>query len=448
MLSELFTKEGIYMSFQVPKGTRDLLKEEALTFDVLENYMKAKALSYGYQLVRVPIFEHTDLFVRGVGETSDIVTKEMYTFLDKGQRSITLRPEFTAGVLRAAVNAKLDARDDLPIKLAYVGPVFRYERPQLGRYRQFNQFGVEQIGTSHYYQEVETVLLGYEILRNIGFKDLKVVINNLGDENVRNTYRQALVDYFKPHIHNMCHDCQLRYTNNPLRILDCKVEDDRKIIKKAPNIQVFWTEEVHEYMDKVTSRLKNNQVSYELQPNLVRGLDYYSNLVFEYYYTGEGGEAFGAIGAGGHYDKLFHQLGGSSLPGIGFSLGVDRLIKLLIEKNLLPEFDEPLRLIFLPLNNQAQDICCSLLEEVRAGIPFSLLESDIILANKSLAAMFKIAERKKAHLGIILGEDELKRKKIIVRDLASKEQQEIDIDDLVHFLTHQLGIADHDHHHE
>lgn len=271
--------------FNVVKGTHDVIKEEALKYSYIEETLTNIAVNYGYQEFRTPIIENSELFTRSVGDSSDIVRKEMYTFEDKGGRSITLRPEMTAGIVRSMVNAKLFANQDFPVKAFYCGPNFRYERPQQGRYRQFNQFGVECAGVSTVERDVETIVLGYHMLSFLRFKNLKLLINTLGDEETRENYKKALREYFGAHIEEMCNDCKERYKLNILRILDCKDPDDRPIIDKAPKITDYLSDAARERFEKIKKYLTNLEIPFEVDDELVRGLDYYTGVVFEFHYT-------------------------------------------------------------------------------------------------------------------------------------------------------------------
>ena len=280
------------------KGTHDIFLDEHNAYEMVESMMKSIAELYGYNGVRPPVLEYSQVFSRGVGESSDIVRKEMYTFPDKGGRDLTLRPEFTAGIMRLVIQNKLYATNELPLKLYYNGPVFRYERPQLGRYRQFNQFGVESIGNNSPINDVEVIVLAYTILCSLGLEGVTLKINTLGDDASRDNYRKALKEYFAAHIENMCEDCKSRYELNPLRILDCKVPEDRPIIDKAPKIGDYLSEQSKLRFEDVKDALDTLQIKYEVDDGLVRGLDYYSETVFEFHYKSKTGANYGAIGHG------------------------------------------------------------------------------------------------------------------------------------------------------
>ena len=390
--------------------------------------MKSIAEIYAYNGVRPPVIEHSPVFVRGVGEGSDIVRKEMYTFLDKGGRELTLRPEFTAGIMRLVVQNKLYATNELPLKLYYVGPVFRYERPQLGRYRQFNQFGVESIGHNSPINDVEVIVLAYTILCSLGLENVKIKINTLGDEESRNNYRNALKEYFKGHIKNMCGDCQSRFELNPLRILDCKVAEDRPIIEKAPKIGAYLSESSKQRFDEVLEALEALQIPYEIDQSLVRGLDYYSETVFEFHYKSEKGNDYGAIGAGGHYGKLMSELGGPDLPGVGFSFGIERIVSVLKDDGLLEDVASELDAYIMPLDKESMIYAEEVAVILRNSGGYKV---DLCFDNVKLGNMFKRAANKRAKYAIIIGENEVKEGTVVLKDLVKQEQITVKIEELV-----------------
>lgn len=405
------------------KGTHDVIGKEANLYSAVENLLKQIAEMFAYTEVRPPVLEHSELFVRGVGEASDVVRKEMYTFLDKGKRSLTLRPEFTAGIMRLIVQNKLLATaNELPLKYYYCGPVFRYERPQLGRYRQFNQFGVEAVGHNSPINDVEIISMAYTMLVSLGLKGVTIKVNTLGDEASRDNYRKALKEFFAPKIANMCSDCQSRYELNPLRILDCKVPEDQLIVKDAPKMSQYLSKESQERFKIVLEGLDKLEIPYEVDDTLVRGLDYYSETVFEFHYVSEKGNNYGAIGAGGHYDKLVKEIGGPDAPGIGFSFGVERLVSVISDDNLAPEGLDPYVDIYvMPMGVQNQIEALILADKARLlGYNVDMCFDDIKLGN-----MFKRAERKGAKFAVIIGDNEVKENKVIIKDLENKEQYEI-----------------------
>ena len=416
------------------KGTKDLYGEEVTNFDYIEGTMSSISSLFGFKEMRPPVLEHSEVFVRGVGEGSDVVRKEMYTFLDKGERSLTLRPEFTAGIMRLIVQNKLYATEPLPIKAFYMGPVFRYERPQLGRYRQFNQFGVECVGGNSLFHDVEVILLGYCILSTLGLENVTLKINTLGDEASRNAYRDALKAFFKDKIEGMCEDCKSRYEINPLRILDCKVPEDQKIIKDAPKMMDYLSVESKQRFDQVLEQLENLKIPFEIDENLVRGLDYYSETVFEFHYVSKKGVDYGAIGAGGHYDKLIQEFGGPELPGIGFSFGIERVASILKDDELnVPEDNVPINV--LPLKEEYNKFAVNLALTLR----LNGFGCEVNYEGGKIANMIKKSVRSGAKVVLIIGEDELEKGSIIVKNLASGEQKEVLLDELNEELDSILG---------
>lgn len=410
------------------KGTHDIFGEENNAYESVESLMKSIAEMYAYNGVRPPVLEYNSVFVRGVGEGSDIVRKEMYTFPDKGDRLLTLRPEFTAGIMRLVVQNKLYATSELPIKLYYLGPVFRYERPQLGRYRQFNQFGVESIGNNSPINDVEVIALAYTILVSLGLENVTIKINTLGDEASRENYRKALREYFKDHIENMCEDCKSRYELNPLRILDCKVPEDRPIIDKAPLIGDYLSEPSKIRFEQVQDALSTLQIPYEIDEGLVRGLDYYSETVFEFHYTSKAGVDYGAIGAGGHYGKLMLELGGPELPGVGFSFGIERIVSVLKDDGLLEDIKPSLDAYIMPLGDESLLVGEEIAVLLRNSGGYRV---DICFDKTKLGNMFKRATNKNAKFAVIIGEEEIKNDSVIVKNLATQEQLSVKIDNLI-----------------
>ena len=410
------------------KGTHDIFGDEANAYEMVESLMKSIAELYAYKEVRPPVLEYNSVFVRGVGQSSDIVRKEMYTFPDKGGRDLTLRPEFTAGIMRLVVQNKLYATNELPLKLHYLGPVFRYERPQLGRYRQFNQFGVESIGNNSPMNDVEVITLAYTILCSLGLENVKIKINTLGDELSRDNYRNALKDYFAKHIDKMCEDCKVRYEINPLRILDCKVEEDRQYIEGAPKISDYLSEDSKKRFDTILDALSELQIPYEVDDSLVRGLDYYSETVFEFHYKSSKGVDYGAVGAGGHYGKLMSELGGPELPGIGFSFGIERVVSVLNDDGLLKDTISELDAYVMPLDEASILYGEEVAVMLRNGGGYKV---DICFDKTKLGNMFKRATNKRAKYAIIIGENEIKDESVIVKDLAKQEQITVKTDELI-----------------
>ena len=314
------------MSYQAPRGTQDILPKDIHQWHTLEDLIRQFCYVYDYKEIRTPIFEHTNVFKRG-NDASDMVNKEMYTFqLENSSTSLTLRPEMTAGVVRSFVEHKLYGEPDLPAKLYYVGPMCRHERPQKGRQRIFHQFGIEVIGAKNPLLDVETIALGWSFVSALGLKDMKVLINTLGDEESRNHYREALKQHFQKDIDSMCGDCRRRYEQNPLRILDCKVDHDLPIMKSAPRMKDYLNAESQTYFEQVLQGLDALRIPYEIDDRLVRGLDYYSHTVFEVVSVNKEMGAQATVFAGGRYDGLVEYFGGPQLSGIGWAMGLERMI--------------------------------------------------------------------------------------------------------------------------
>ncbi len=432
------------MEINLPKGTHDVLLDEARGYDRIETVFKAAADLYGFNEFRTPIIEHTELFVRSVGDSSDIVRKEMYTFKDKGDRSITLRPELTAGIMRSIVNNKLYATQDLPLKAYYVGPAFRYERPQLGRYRQFNQFGVEAVGVTSTLSDAEVIMLGYNAFKMLGFEDILLKINTLGDEASRNAYREALKTYFASHLDTMCEDCKVRYEVNPLRILDCKVPEDQAIVEGAPKMSDYLSMEAKEKFDQILALLDAFGIPYEIDEALVRGLDYYSHVVFEYHYTTKKGVNVGAMGAGGHYDNLIADLGGPALSGVGFACGIERVYALLKDDELLVDTQENTDFYVMPLGEAALQDGFMIASALRAAG----YRTEVCLENKNFKTMFKRAERKGSRFALIIGEDEVKTETVTLKNLTTQEQSKVAYGELIEKADELFDLEEEHHHHE
>lgn len=415
------------MKINPVKGTHDLFGINAVDALSLEYTFNAIATSYGYEPIVVPVLEHTDLFQRSVGESTDIVNKEMYTFLDKGGRSLTLRPEFTAGIMRSVVSNKLYV-ENIPLRLFYNGSCFRYERPQAGRFREFHQIGVELIAPSNPGLDAEVITLGYSFLKEMTIKPV-VRINYLPSKESRERYLKDLRAYFEPHLEEMCEDCKRRYEINALRILDCKVPDDRKIIDDAPIISDYLSEEDKKYYEQVKLRLSQLDIPYVEDERLVRGLDYYSGVVFEYYFDSVLEEVNSiAIGGGGHYDGLLEELGGpSEYSGVGLSFGLERLISVyeLTEEGSQSSLPAP-DFYMAPLNEEGLDLAHSLAMFLREHSVNVALNYEV----KSLRSFLKAANKKNARYIIIIGEDELAKGIVVIKNLNSGVQHEVAIDEI------------------
>ena len=424
------------MSVNNVKGTRDIIGEEANAFNYIENLLKQICELFAYNEVKPPVLEHTELFVRGVGESSDVVRKEMYTFLDKADRSVTLRPEFTAGIMRLIVNNKLLNTNELPYKAYYVGPVFRYERPQLGRYRQFTQFGVEAVGNNTPEIDVETMVLAYTILTSLNLENVSIKINTLGDEESRQNYKNALKEYFAKYLDQMCPDCHSRYELNPLRILDCKVPEDQKIVAGAPKMKDYLSANAKERFSKVLALLDDLEIPYKVDDTLVRGLDYYSETVYEFHYVSSTGNDYGAIGAGGHYGGLVKEIGGPDVAGVGFSFGIDRLYSVLRDDGLLPKgLDNPIEIYVMPMGEVAKPLAM----QTAAALRISGYRVDMCFEEAKLGNMFKRAERKGAQFAVIIGENEVNNQEVIIKNLATTVQNSVPVSELIEKISQEMG---------
>lgn len=428
--------------FNLVKGTHDVILDEARKYSYIEVVLERTAELYGYKEFRTPIIETSELFLRSVGDSSDIVRKEMYTFDDKGGRSITLRPEITAGTIRSMVANKLFAMQDYPIKGYYCGPCFRYERPQQGRYRQFNQFGVECAGVISSERDAEVISMGYNSLMMLGFQNLELKINTLGDEESRNKYKEALKEYFSQYIDTMCEDCKERFKLNILRILDCKVKEDREIIDKAPKITDFLSESAKKDFDTVLTNLDKLGIKYTIDHELVRGLDYYSGVVFEFHYTSSQGKNYGAIGAGGHYNKLIHELGGPEIEGCGYAMGIERLASVMEDDNLFTDIEQFLDVYLMPIGERAINESLSIANVIR----MSGYTCDICLENKGMSQMFKKGERRDALYALIIGDNELDSHKFVLKNMMSQEQIEVKENELIDVLDDLFAEDEHDEH--
>lgn len=421
------------------KGTHDVYGEEANAYMEVENLMSHIAELFAFRNVRPPVLEYSEVFTRGVGESSDIVRKEMYTFTDKGDRSCTLRPEFTACIMRLVTQNKLYATNELPLKYYYCGPVFRYERPQLGRYRQFNQFGVESIGVNSASADVETIVLAYTILQSLGLENVTIKLNSLGDEETRNNYREALKQYFAKYIKDMCPDCQSRFELNPLRILDCKVEDDKKFIQNAPQITDYLSKNSKERFDEVKALLSALSIPFEVDDSLVRGLDYYSETVYEFHYTSQKGLNYGAVGAGGHYGNLMKEFNGPDYPGVGFSFGIERIVSVLTDDDLLPDVSNSLTAYVMPMDKSYVNSALMIASMLRVE-GYSV---DLCYEPSKLGSMFKKAEKKNSKYAIIIGENELESSTVVIKNMNTQVQETVKIDNLVDYLD-ELESSDHE----
>lgn len=428
------------MSYIAVKGTHDIYGEEYDAYAYINNVFAMIAELYGYKGIETPVLEHTNLFERSTGESSDVVRKEMYTFLDKGERSLTLRPEGTAGVIRSIVEKKRYANTDLPLKVYYHGPVFRYERPQLGRYRQFIQAGVECVGEDSPYLDAECICVAVNSFKMLGFKNIKLKVNTLGDAKTREEYRKALQEYFGSRIDEMCEDCHERLKLNPMRILDCKVPHDQEIVAGAPKLKDYLSVEAEERFYKTLSLINQMDIEYEIDDTLVRGLDYYGQIVFEIHALSDTGKDYGALAGGGHYDGMLTTLGGPSDidHGVGFAAGVERVYSVMADNGLIDHLAKKPDIYVIPVGDAVLDDCFALTEDIRA-LGYSCI---LPYSSSKIGAMFKKADRSGAKFALILGEEELSRGVCQLKNLATKEQKEVEIANLSDVLDEEFQSED------
>lgn len=417
-----------------PKGTKDIYGMEAKRWQYVSKVIDEVMEKYNYNFIRVPVFESSELFHRGVGETSDIVTKETYDFTDRGGRKMTLRPEGTAGVVRSYIENKMYGDVNQPVKLYYNCPMYRYERPQAGRYRELTQFGYELIGSDDPICDAEVISLAVNIYKILGLKGIKVNINSLGDAESRNNYREALIKHFKPHINELCEDCKERLEKNPLRILDCKVDCDKEVMKSAPKTIDYLNEASKQRFEKVKEYLSLMGVEYLVDPTVVRGLDYYNHTVFEVEAEIEKFGAQNVIGGGGRYNGMVEQLGGPSTPAIGFAAGFDRLMLALDYENVKMPINNSVDLFLLYVNEDEKKYAVYLTNDLRMN--GFIVETDYL--NRSLKSGFKQADRLNAKFTIVLNSDDLINNELKIKNNKTKEEDVISLDALIYYLDENV----------
>jgi histidyl-tRNA synthetase len=414
------------------KGTYDVLPEESAKWQQLEQTIRNLAKVYDFKEIRTPMMEYFDVFHRN-NDLSDMVTKETYDFPDRSNRKLTLRPEGTAGVIRSYVEHKLYADQSLQ-KVYYMGPNFRYERPQKGRYRQFSQFGIEAIGSSDPMIDAEVITLSYDFINKLGLKDVKVRLNSLGDKTSRQDYQSALKAHFEPHRESLCSDCQVRIDKNPLRILDCKVDAKHEAVVNAPTPIAYLNEASKAYFEQVKKYLDAANVSYELAPRLVRGLDYYSHTVFEIEAKIEGFGAQNVLGGGGRYENLVEELGGPETPGIGVAFGMERLLMAIEMEN--PDWfkKESLDVYIIQFNSALKKEAVKIAHDLRKqGI-----NTNLNYLNRSFKAQLKEALRFNAKHMIFLGEDEYRKGYVAIKNSETEVQENIQIEEIVSYLSQTI----------
>ena len=417
------------MEYQKPKGTADLLPGTTNLWEKVEKVAREVFDQFGYRGIRIPMFEDYNVFSRNVGDTSDIVEKEMYDFHDKGDRHIALRPEGTAGVVRAYVENKLYGPEyPKPYKVYYMGPMFRYERPQSGRQREFHQIGVEALNNESPQIDVEVIAMAMQLFKRFGVPNVKLTINTLGDKQVREDYREALINFLKPHYDELSSDSQERMYRNPLRVLDSKDAGDQKIVAQAPSILDYLDEESQNYFDQVQSLLKELGIDYEIDTNMVRGLDYYNHTIFEIMSDSPVfGDGYTTVCAGGRYNGLINQLGGPEEGGIGFGMGVERLMLLLQQEN--PEFapQDQLDVFFASANEAGDNLAFKILNQIRdKGVV-----ADKDYSGVKVGKQIKEAFRRNAKYFAVFGEREVDEGQFQLKNAATKDTVDVKIADFV-----------------
>lgn len=419
---------------QKPKGTYDIYGDRALMQLYFRKLVEALMDKYNAKYFETPIFESSELFHRGVGETTDIVSKETYDFKDRGDRFLTLRPEGTAGIVRCFIENKLYA-ESLPLKAWYLGPMFRYERPQAGRYREFYQFGFEAFGSTDSMMDAEVIGIVVNLFKILGLKGVSVNINTLGDKESRENYRKALLDYFKPYLNDLCEDCQRRYEKNPLRILDCKIDGGKEIMKSAPKMTDYLNEESKKHFEKVQKYLEAMGITYKVNSNIVRGLDYYTHTVFEVVADIPEFGAQNVLAGGGRYDHLVENIGGPSVAGVGFAIGLERLfLALEAEKIDIREVVCPDVYIFSAADEQKPYVL-----SVANDLRMNGFNVEIDYDSRNFKSNFKHADRARAKYIIIIGEEEVNTKVLTVKNNETKEEYKVNLDELIEFLDENLG---------
>ena len=408
------------MLTNAPRGTKDILPEQATNWLRLENKIRELCNLYGYEEIRTPIFEHTELFLRGIGEGTDVVDKEMYTFKDRGDRSITLRPENTASVVRAYLQNKLYANVGL-VKLFYIGSMFRYDRPQAGRLREFHQFGVEALGEKNPAVDAEIILLAWEFLKSLGLDDLTLKINTVGCPACRPIFRRKLKEYFTENADDLCGDCRRRLEKNPLRILDCKVDADKDFMDDAPRIETCLCDDCREHFNALKKFLTAAGVEFTVDNRLVRGLDYYTKTAFEIQFAPLGAQS--AVAGGGRYDGLIREIGGDDTPAVGFAAGMERILLALELQNLLLAQDKKITAYIVAGGSAAETYAFKLLTDLRR----KNISAAMDFGKKSMKAQMKSAAKSGAKFALIVGEDEVATSTVTVKNLETSAQEKVSV---------------------
>ena len=405
-----------------PRGTRDILPRDVVEWQMIERKIREICDRFGFEEIRTPIFEHTELFQRGIGENTDVVEKEMYTFEDRGGRSLTLRPENTASTLRAYLQNKLFAEKSLN-KLFYIGSMFRYDRPQAGRMREFHQFGVESIGEMNPAVDAEVITLAWDFLTELGLTDLELRLNSVGCPKCRPQYKEVIQKYFRDKLPELCHDCQSRFDKNPMRLLDCKIDSDK--FTDVPIITYYLCDECRNHFETLQKLLEAGGIKFKIDPKLVRGLDYYTKTAFEIRYSPLGAQS--AVAGGGRYDGLVEELGGDSTPAVGFAAGIERIILALEQQDLLLEKLPSIDCFIIALGDLAQIPAFKLLMDLRRAKKSVAMD----FAGRSMKAQMKQASKSGAKFAVILGEDEIRSNMVTFKNLETSDQELIPVEKIL-----------------
>lgn len=417
------------------KGTEDVLPKQSYRWQFIENIMREESRAYGFKEIRTPVFEHTELFARGVGQTTDVVQKEMYTFDTKGGESVTLRPEGTAGAARAVLEHSLE-NEGLPIKASYFVSCYRYEKPQAGRLREFHQFGIEEYGTQSPIADAEMICVAQSVLDRLGLTDIRLELNSIGCPECRAKYNQALRDYFGEYKDQLCSTCLSRLEKNPMRLLDCKSPEDHKLAEGAPKITDYLCEECENHFKEVQRYLDSAGVKYVINPTIVRGLDYYTKTVFEFVTDCIGAQ--GTVCGGGRYDGLIEELGGKHLPSLGFAMGLERILMVMDAQGIEIPCPDTCALYIATMGDDAKVKAFNLLKQVReCGI---IAETDVV--GRGLRAQMKYADKIGAKYSMVLGDNEIAESKAKVKNMESGEQTELMLDDTFAEKFSVLNLTD------
>ena len=415
------------MRYAAQKGTKDILPAEIYKWHKAERVFADVCHDFGYEEIRIPTFEQTDLFQRGVGDTTDVVTKEMYTFNDKGGRSITLRPEGTAGVVRSYIENGMASLPS-PVRMFYNITAFRYEKMQKGRMREFHQFGLEAFGSAGPAIDAEIISVVDIFFKRIGLRNIKLCINSIGCPICRNKYNEMLKDYFRPHVSSMCEDCQARFEKNPLRMIDCKIDGGKEVVQNAPRLLDHLCDDCRDHFENLKKNLDAVGIKYEIDTNIVRGLDYYTRTVFEFVSENVGTQ--GTICGGGRYDGLVENCGGAATPGIGFAMGVERFLLEAEAQGITFEKNDSVKIYFAGMSDAANEKIAKLCYELRSnGIG---CETDLM--NRSFKAQMKYAGKSGIPFLAVIGDDELSTGKVNIKKMDDGSQTEVEIDKIIDFL--------------